>query len=140
VFEPVSDIEYLIVSPDAQVLVCTLADSKKRPALLPKWQGRAAAFFEFHAATDLPSLIRDLLANPQIRVVVVDGAGARVALDDFWHGTEVVHVPGVALHHVELVRHYVNLFDEDCRLFGPLPPYWPHRLRYTASKSSEDSK
>lgn len=134
-FHPVSDISYLTGDPDAQVLVCSLALSKSRPELLSKWQGRAAAFFEFTDASKFSALVRDLLANPQVRALVIDGDGDRAVFDGFWRGTDALAIPGVAPHHIELVRHYVTLFDDDCGILRPLRPYWPHRLRYT-----EDTK
>lgn len=130
-FEPVSGIRYRFLNPDAQVLVCMLLGSKDRSWVVEKWQERAAAAFEFDPLDDIVDVVRDLLANPQIRALVFDGHGEapREVFTHFWAGHEMPDLGGIPREHVDLVRRYVDLYDVDCGVRS-LPPYSPKRLVY----------
>ncbi len=129
-FVPVSTVEYLVLGADRQLLVCTRDTPTSDPIVRAKWQGRATALFQFAPDDDLARVVRDLLANPQIRAIVFDGEGAGdTSFRSLWR-RETPPAWGIQEEHLELVRQYVDLFDEDCGLRGHLQPYWPERLRY----------
>ena len=128
-FEPVSTATYCRLNPNKQILICSLGDPCDTPRLLEKWATRACAIFAFGAGESLSNLVRDLLANPQIRAIVFDGPGAgSQVFRDFWIGTDVPEW-GINAEHITLVRQFVDLYDEDCghRL---MQPFWPQRLKY----------
>jgi hypothetical protein len=128
-FEPISRIAYHVLNLDKQLLVCTLS-TPWRAEQVKKWGRRAAASFEFDTGSDVLDVIRDLLANPQIRAIVFDGTGPmRVGFDIFWE-TGRCNYGNIAPHHLTVVRQFVDLYDGDCDLREPLPPFWPERLRY----------
>jgi hypothetical protein len=78
----------------------------------------------------LPDVVRDLLANPQVRVVVFHGkACGRDAYEAFWRGQGDPGW-GIALDHLALVRQFVDLYDDDFMLKSVMAPYWPERIRY----------
>jgi hypothetical protein len=82
----------------------------------------------------LRDVVRDLLANPQVRMVVFDGpTHGRQAYDAFWRGTDD---PGwsIEMEHVTLVRRFVDLYDDDLGLKGPMQPFWPVRINYPDDK------
>jgi hypothetical protein len=131
-FEPVSTMEYELWAPDRQLLVCSLSSPKASAALREKWHDRAAAAFEFGPDDDVGDVVRDLLGNPQLRAIVFDGSGhGDKGLRSFWR-REHQEEWGIATAHLELVRQFVDLFDGDSGQSGPLPPYWPERLRCPA--------
>lgn len=137
-FHPVSRIEYRALDPDGQVLVCTLAGERFPEALLSTWRGRAAAVFPFRGDDDLADVVRDLLANPGIRAIVFADEGAgREAFERFWardwvpDGAKVIKE-----EHLEVVRQFVDLYDGDCGLHSPLPPFWPEPLIYQTEESA----
>lgn len=130
-FTPVSGVQYYSVNVDRQILICSLGTPSTTPALLKKWGERACAVFEFRAGDDLCGVVRDLLANPQIRAIVFDGEGGDAcALRAFWR-REVSPDWGISPDHLELVRQFVDLFDEDCSFHQAQQPFWPERLKYT---------
>ena len=140
-FEPVSAIEYLRLDDERQVLVCALSSRKEASWLQKKWAGRAVAVFEFHAGDDVMDVVRDLLANPQIRALVFEGEGkVRSIFSGFWSGALKIGLQGVAEQHVTVMRQFVDLYDGDCGIRGPLQPFWPERLRYaTRDRTGEDA-
>lgn len=123
---------YHLLDVDKQILVCSL--SRARLEAVEKWKDRAAAAFEFRPGDDLMDIVRDLLANPQIRIIVFDGAGpARIMFEAFKRGGSL-DLQGVAENHVDAVRQFVDFFDEDCGIVGALQPFWPTRLKYEKPK------
>jgi hypothetical protein len=75
-------------------------------------------------------LVRDLLANPQIRAIVFDGPGTGVqVIRDFWTSRDIPKTWYINAEHIMLVRQFVDLYDEDCG--SPvMQPFWPKRLKY----------
>jgi len=128
-FKPVSETEYSLLVPVQQRLVCSLDDPPNALHLREKWGERACAIFSFKASDSLYDLVRDLLANPQVRTIVFDGEGAgRQVIGDFWHSTD--HPDwDIPSDHVSLVRQFVDLYDGDCG-GGVMQPFWPKRLTY----------
>jgi len=127
-FEPVSDIRYVHLCAGRQVLVCTLGRAADDPKVMAAWKDRAAAIFASATGEEFGGLVRDLLANPQIRALVLmgEGEGGRV-IRRFWkHGGPV---GGIEQQQLELVRAFVDLFDEDCGIHAALQPFWPKRIR-----------
>jgi len=123
VFQPVSRVSYLRCTEDKQVLVCSCDPAQPLELLLPVWKSRAVALFHF---TEIGDVFRDVLANPQIRAVVL--------LGDATNFREAWSKPydGLPEEHLSVVRQFVDLYDEDCGIYGPLPPFWPKRLVYKA--------
>jgi hypothetical protein len=130
-FEPTNAASYHLLDPDKQILVCSLDNPRDAPHLCDKWDGRACAIFAFPADGSLAELVRDLLWNPQLRIIVLDGEGPGAqVIRDFWASTDVPKW-GIPSEHITLVRQFVNLYDEDCGSRW-LQPFWPKRLKYTA--------
>lgn len=129
-FQPVSSISYHVLDGSKQILVCSLEGAHQREDLVEKWKTRAVATFAFTEADDLCDVVRDLLANPQIRAIVFDGQRPipNVFLD-FWQRRSP---PSWKINeeHLELVRQFVDLFNEDCGFHKPQQPFWPQRLKY----------
>lgn len=128
-WQPVSRLEYLALDPRAQAVVVACPLEIKTPEIRRRWASRAAAAVG-DSAQFLPGLVRDLLANPHVRVVVFHGpACGRDAYDAFWRST---NDPGwgIALDHLALVRQFVDLYDDDFLLKAPLAPFWPERILY----------
>lgn len=136
-FEPVSAIEYDFCARDRQILVCLL-DEPATWEKKEKWCARAAAMFNFRAGDDLVDVLRDLLANPQIRAVVFDGNEdglGRNAFLAFWDRSWTpVTIGPIKEEHLEVVRQFVNLYDGECMIRKDLPPFWPERLIYKESE------
>lgn len=134
-FQPVSAIDYLVLVPDGQVLVCSLDTVPTTASLVDKWQGRAAAIFSFAEGDDVIDVIRDILANPQIRALVLDGDGAGASkIREFWSNASVSSKQGIPQESLDLVRRFVDLYDDDCGFKGPRQPFWPKRMKYTHPK------
>lgn len=125
-FEPVSDLKYLHLEADRQIIVAASGDVQ---AAAEKWKGRAAAAFRFTAKSDLTKLAADLLANPHIRAIVLfdDGPGTN-RIQRFWETREGLPPGALEEWLVELVVRWVDLFDEECCINLPLPPFWPERI------------
>lgn len=129
-FEPVSKISYHVIDGDRQILVCCLEGDNTREDLVTRWKDRAVATFSFTESSDLCDVVRDLLANPQIRAVVFDGrSSAEDTFHAFWSRTTT---PTWQINgdHLELVRQFVDLFNDDCGFHKPQQPFWPQRLKY----------
>jgi len=127
-FEPVSALAYQHLNKDAQALVVCAAGADP-DAVRVKWGARAAAALADDAC-ELQAVVRDLLANPHIRVVVFDGAPrGRDAWVAVWRGDALPAWP-IQREHVQLVRQFVDLYDDDFLIKTVLPPYWPARIRY----------
>lgn len=128
-FEPVSDLKYHILNSEMQILVCSLSDPHDAVALLERWKARAVATFSFGPDDVVGDVVRDLLANPQVRAIVFDGQGDASRLRAFWK-RELELGGGIEEEHLELVRQFVDLFDGDCVFHKPQQPFWPKRLKY----------
>lgn len=128
-FTPVSSLSYELMEPTAQVLVVVCPERLSKEETEARWSRRAAA--AIHDSSEIVrDVVRDLLANPQIRIVVFDGpACGRAAWDDFWHG-KGFPAWGIDHEHLALVRQFVDLFDDDFGVKGPMQPFWPVRIRY----------
>lgn len=128
-FVPVSPIAYAVIDADRQILVCTLGAD---PALgLEKWQSRATALF---ADGDVGDVVRDILANPQIRALVFDGPGDPSKFYAFWQGVQPLPGYDITDAHLALVRQFVSLYDGDCWFKKAAQPFWPERLRYLSKE------
>lgn len=129
-FTPVSELEYLRLEPTAQAIVIACPMQVKVPEIRRRWASKACASLG-DSGKFLPDLVRDLLANPHVRIVVFHGAACgRDAYEAFWRGTDDPGW-GIAPDHLALVRQFVDLYDDDFMIKGPMPPYWPTRIRYT---------
>jgi len=135
VWNPVSPRRYLPLNPTGQVLVVTDLAATTPVAVTTRWGDRACA-----ALGDDPAyvrdVVRDLLANPQVRLVVFDGpVRGRAAYAAFWAGADV---PTWRLdaEHLTLVRQFVDLYDDDVGIRKPLRPFWPVRIRYLEDQES----
>ncbi len=102
-------------------------------AAIERWKERGAALIH-DSATILRDIVRDLLANPQVRAIVFDGpVCGRNLYDEFWFGSAD---PGwrIDLEHLQLVRQFVDLYDDDCGIKSPMQPFWPARIMYLEDK------
>ena len=128
-FRPVSSTEYVLLDPNAQAIIVACPMRTKLPALLETWSKRAVGIVG-DSEQYLPGLVRDILANPQIRVVCfVERACGREAYDAFWSGTGDPGW-GIDLEHLNLVRQFVDLRDDDFTMKLAHQPFWPTRLIY----------
>ena len=128
-FEPVSGLTYQRFNKDAQALVVACPGLRSPEELRVRWAARAAAAIG-DSSRYLQDVVRDLLANPHIRIVVFDGeACGRKAWSDFWDGRYVPDWP-IQNEHLRLVRQFVDLYDDDFVIKTVLPPYWPARICY----------
>jgi hypothetical protein len=126
---PVSTLEYLVLEPCAQALVVACPLEVAVPEIRRRWASRAAAQVG-DSAMYLRDVVRDLLANPQVRVVVFYGkACGREAYEAFWRGHDDPGW-GIPMDHLTLVRQFVDLYDDDFMIKAPMAPYWPQRLLY----------
>lgn len=146
-FEPLSSLSYAVFNPAAQILVCTFAAPPE--SARERWGERAAAAFSFEWDR-VRELVIDLLHNPQIRAVVrldvmePKYGPADAAQRSFWTGGHSSPEWKIAQIHLDLIRRFVDLYDDDCGIYGPLHPFWPERIRYgtearTASPASSAS-
>ena len=124
-FEPVSDLPYVRLIGHAQTLVFA-------KNVANRWKARATASVFFEPGTSLRALVIDLLANPQVRVLVYDDEPGPVLdpLKEFWSGLAKTAAWEIAPSHVTLVRQFVDLYEGDCGIRGTLQPFWPERIRY----------
>jgi len=132
-FEPISTIVYSIFNPDRQLLVCCSEETKNlHQHLREKWEKRACAVFGFGSGDSLQDVIRDLLANPQIRTIVFEGSGSsRNLFSAFWASKDIPNW-GINAEHITVVRQFVDLYDHDCSNLL-LQPFWPTRIKYEVS-------
>jgi hypothetical protein len=129
VWKPVSKLEYLPIADEGRVIVVACPMLKREAVIQERWKGRACALIG-DSSSYVRDIVRDILANPQIRAVVFDGpACGREAFDKFWLGTTD---PGwrIDKEHLDLVRQFVDLFDDDCMWRVPPQPFWPVRVMY----------
>jgi hypothetical protein len=127
VWKPVSKREYLPLNPKAQILVVTCPMLKRD---MSRWNEKAVAAVG-DSGRYLRDVVRDLLANPQVRAIVFDGpACGRAAYDAFWAG-EAKPEWRIEDEHLTLVRRFVDLYDDDCGFKVQYQPYWPARIMYS---------
>ncbi len=128
-FQPVSSLGYQLLEPTAQAIVVVDPSRLAPHEVTAKWGKRVAAAVDDDPA-NVRDVVRDLLANPQIRIIVFDGPTRnRDVWEDFRYGP----MPDwkIDQEHLTLVRQYVDLFDDDFFIKGPMQPFWPLRIRYT---------
>lgn len=124
-FIPVSTLPYTLLSPRAQALVIVASTEIRNEAQV---RSRAAAML-VNDDVRIRDIVRDLLANPQIRAIVFDGAcGCRATFDQFWRDGQGVE--RIDEEHRTLVRQFVDLYDDDFGHRVPQPPFWPMRIKY----------
>lgn len=133
-WKPVSTICYRALNSSAQAIAVVgldisegletrLADSAD------KWRDRAAGLYGLGSATAVRDVVRDLLANPQVRAIVFDECPKVLRwFTSVWDGTQ--DLQGIDGEHVALVRQFVDLYDGDFSLRGPQQPFSPVRIMY----------
>jgi hypothetical protein len=129
VWKPVSKLDYQPLNPKGQVIVVACPMAKRDEQIKERWKDRACALIG-DSAMFLRDIVRDILANPQVRAIVFDGpACGREAYDAFWLRTVE---PGWAIEkeHLDLVRQFVDLWDDDCGWSESMQPFWPARIMY----------
>lgn len=135
-WKPVSTVPYKPLNDKAQILVITCPIGHRFDEIAPRWKDRAVAIAP-DSKGFLKSIVRDLLANPQVRNVVFDGpACGRAAYDSLWGGT---NIPGFDQEHLQLLRQFVDLWDDDCGVRSPMQPFWPARIMYLDDKENSDA-
>ena len=128
-WKPVSKLDYLPLNPQAQVLVVACPLSKRDAEISARWKDRAVAIAG-DSERYLRDVVRDLLANPQVRIIVFDGeACGREAYAAFWAGAPKPEWR-IDQEHLALVRQFVDLYDDDCSIKAPMQPFWPARTLY----------
>lgn len=97
---------------------------------MEKWGTRACAIAP-DSDKFLRDVVRDLLANPQVRIVLFDGpiCGMQGYLD-FWQGARRPQWR-IDEEHLQLVRQFVDVYYDDCSLKVQAQPFWPARIVYT---------
>jgi hypothetical protein len=129
VWKPQSKLNYVTLNPKGQVIVVACPMLRSNDVLRERWSERAAVAIG-DSSSYLRDIVRDILANPQIRAIVFDGpACGREGYDKFWRGTED---PGwrIDKEHLDLIRQFVDLFDDDFGWRVPPQPFWPVRIMY----------
>lgn len=126
VWKPVSKLDYQPLFDKGQLLIVTCPMLKRD---VSRWDGRAVAVVG-DSGRYLRDVVRDLLANPQVRGVVFDGpACGRAAYDALWSGEKRPEWR-IEEEHLQLVRQFVDLWDDDCGIKAPMQPFWPARIMY----------
>jgi hypothetical protein len=129
VFEPVSSIDYKLLNPRGQILVVCCPVGEQRHDVLIKWKDKACAVVG-DSGTHLRDVVRDVLANPQIRAIVFYGlCCGKDAYDKLWAGE---NPPGWNIdgEHTDLVRNFVDIFIDDVNFNHPQAPFYPSRIKY----------
>ncbi len=128
-WKPVSRLDYVPLNTKGQILVVSCPLTKRTDVLRTQWADRACAIAP-DSSLFLRDIVRDLLANPQVRAIVFDGqACGRAAYDAFWAG-ETNRAWRIDEEHLVLVRQYVDLYDDDCGFKTAYQPFWPSRIMY----------
>jgi hypothetical protein len=129
VWKPQSKLDYLPLNPAGHLIVVACPMLKRNDELRERWAERAVAIIG-DSSRFLRDIVRDILANPQVRAVVCDGEiCGREAYDKFWLGNDD---PGwrIDMEHLNLVRQFVDLYDDDCMWRVTPQPFWPARIVY----------
>lgn len=127
-WKPVSTLPYRSLSLGGQVLV--VADVYASTLSLEETWGTRACAVVPDVVGNLRDVVRDVLANPQVRAIVFMGTRVcRAEFDAFWSS---VDDPGwkIRLEDLALVRRFVDLYDDDFGSKGPMQPFWPARIIY----------
>ena len=131
---PNSKIFYFI-SPENKnhVLVCTLDTPIMEKA--DKWKTGVSALFNLRTREQIGYLIRDLLANPQIRVIVLDGVGDAVKRDlyAFWNNELTLRdldITDISEEHVTLLQQYVDIYEDEYKGYMTMTMYSPEPIKY----------
>lgn len=128
-FRPVSTLPYRRVSKNAQALLIRRSPGGLLADDLSAWDDRVAVCLADAYAASLRDVVRDLLYNPQIRVIVfAHEPVCRSTYAAFWEGTD--GLKDIDGEHVTMVRQFVDLFDDDFVLRGPQQPFSPTRVMY----------
>lgn len=128
-FRPASSLPYRLVSRNAQALLIRRPPGGLLADDLSFWDGRVAACLADRPASAIRDVVRDLLNNPQIRVLVfAHEPVCRPAYASFWEGSDGFE--GIDDEHVTMVRQFVDLYDDDFALRGPQQPFSPIRVMY----------
>lgn len=128
-WKPVSKVEYLPLNGKGQILVVACPLTRHADDVRARWAERACAIAP-DTEMFLRDVVRDLLANPQVRAIVFDGqACGREAYEAFWRGSDLPNWR-IDEEHITLVRRFVDLYDDDCGIKHPMQPYWPARVMY----------
>lgn len=133
-WRPVSGLAFRALNPSAQAIAVVGIDVARELAeqldpKVEKWKDRVAALYALGSPIAVRDVVRDLLANPQVRAVVFDACSDVYGwFAAAWGGD--VSVPGIDDEHVTLVRQFVDLFDGDFVLRGPQQPFNPSRIMY----------
>lgn len=129
-WKPVSKVDYATLAPRGQILVVSCPLRERALDRVQRWRDRACAIAP-DSSKILRDVVRDLLANPQVRAIVFDGpACGRAAYDAFWAGA-AQPTWRIDEEHLALVRGHVDLYDDDFSMKVPAQPYWPARIAYT---------
>ena len=131
-WKPVSKVDYATLTPRSQILIVSCPLRERALDLVQRWRDRACAIAP-DSSKILRDVVRDLLANPQVRAIVVPTAPPVVARSttpslgrrraaDTWRIDE---------EHLALLRGHVDLYDDDFSMKVPAQPYWPARIAYT---------
>lgn len=128
-FVPVSALTYKRLNTKAQALVVVCPEGPRAPDAEDRWKDRAVAIVH-DSVLAMRDVVRDLLANPQVRAIVFDGdCCCRDAYDRVWLGETPVDWK-IDREHLQLVRQFVDLYDDDFGHRGPQQPFWPVRIKY----------
>lgn len=133
-FRPVSTICYRTLNPMAQAIAVIGVDSTDRletrlEDAIGRWQDRTAGLYVLGSYRAVRDVIRDLLANPQVRAIVFDACPeVRRWFSAVWDGSDVPR--DIDAEHVTMTRQFVDLYDDDFALRGPQQPFSPIRVTY----------
>ena len=134
-----SKLPWVPLDPKGHVVVVACPMLKRDAEIKERWATRAAATIN-DSGSYVRDVVRDLLANPQVRAIVVDGAVCcRAAYEKFWLG-ENVHAWRIDYEHQNLVRQFVDLYDDECVWKEPPPAFWPQRVRYLEDQEHGDKE
>lgn len=128
-WNPVSDVAYRPLNPNGQTLVVVCPLGPAADGVDDRWRDRACAVVH-DTSTILRDVVRDLLANPQVRSIVFDGeCCGRSAYAALWEG-KTPDGFRIDQEHVALVTANVDLYDDEFNHKAPLAPFWPSRIKY----------
>jgi hypothetical protein len=133
-FRPVSTICYQTLNMTAQAIAVVGLDvseglEARLSGSVARWRDKTAGLYSLGSLLAVRDVVRDLLANPQIRAVVFDECPiVRGWFSSIWDGAR--SLDGIDDEHVALVRQFVDLYDGDFALRGPQQPFWPSRVMY----------
>lgn len=125
-FQPTSPLAYRFLRPEGQAIVLLGRDAAPDS---PGWEPTACAALVGRSGI-VRDVVRDLLANPQVRALVFVGeVEGRAEWTDFFEGTGP-SLEGIDAEHVQLVRQFVGMYDDLFLTKDAMQPFWPVRIRY----------